>query len=112
MAVDHTIKQGDRVPELTATLTDAAGAPVNLTGNVGVVFRLTSVDSLTGTPKVNASAVVDSPTLATVHYAWAGTDTDTPGLYFGEFQLTWGDGRTTTFPNDGNLLIKIVAQLA
>jgi hypothetical protein len=112
MTVDYTIKAGDRVPDLAATLTDAAGTPVNLTGNTGVAFRMTSVDSLTGTPAVDAAAVVDTPATGSVHYAWGVGDTDDPGLYYGEFQVTWGDGRTTTFPNGSNILIKIVAQLA
>lgn len=106
-APDLFMKQGDLLPELTATLEDALGV-VNLTG-ASVVFTMRPVGSTT--PKVNGSASIISAPDGTVKYTWSGTDTDTVGDYHGEFEATFGI-KKMTFPNDRHLFIRIVDDLA
>jgi len=43
-----------------------------------------------------------------VRYAWQTGDTDTPGTFQGEFEVTYSTGEIETFPNDGFLAIEII----
>ena len=107
---DFTIKRGDRLPPLTVTLRDAAGAAVPLTGAT-VRFHMREIGAQE--VKVNRPAqVVQPPANGQVSYAWAAGDTDTPGTYYAEFQVTWSDGTVQTFPNVDYLTVQVVADLA
>lgn len=111
---DFTIKRGDRLPTIVATLYDAAGAAVNLTSTT-VVFLMTDVTADMGsTPKVSAVATPDADQTTNrgrCEYAWATDDTDTAGRYRGEFEVTFSSGKKETFPNRGYLLIAVVEDL-
>lgn len=107
---DFVIKRGDLLPIITATLQDATGAAVDLTGAASVKFILRQVSG--GTPKVSAAAVVVSAIAGQVSYTWAGTDTDTEGVYYAEWQVTWTAGsKPQTYPNDGHQVVKVVGDL-
>ena len=54
----------------------------------------------------------DTPTNGQVTYAWGADDTATPGLYQGEFKVTWGDSTVERFPNKTNFQVQILANLA
>ncbi len=108
IAYDFTIKKGDLLPAITATLSDANGV-VDLTGST-VKFIMTSVRS--STPQVNAAAVIVSPTAGSVRYDWAGTDTNTPGDYKAEWEVTLPSTKKLTFPNDGYLWVQVIGDLA
>lgn len=107
-AADFTLKAHDRLPSIQASLT-SGGTPVNLTTASGVKFILKLE---TGTvAKVNANAViVDAPT-GVVRYDWLAIDTDTPGSYLGEWQVTWADGRKQTFPTLTYHTVDVLADL-
>lgn len=98
---DFTIKKGALLPPLIAVLKDGTGAVVDLTTATTVKFSMASVPG--GTRKVNAAAVtvVDAPN-GKVSYQWAGTDTDTPGNYAGEFLVNF-PSQPEVFPSDGYL---------
>ena len=106
---DFVIRKGDRLPELQATLTDSAGAAVNLTG-LTVRFHMRQVGSRT--VKVNGAATLVTPASGVVKYTWAAVDTDTTGSYQGEFEVTFGDGRKQSFPNPSFLAINVTDELA
>jgi hypothetical protein len=106
---DFVIRKGDRLPELTATLKDSAGLAVDLTAAT-LEFHMRAVAG--GTPKVDAAATVVSPSAGTVKYVWATADTDTAGSYYGEFEVTFGDGRKQSFPNPGYITISVTDELA
>lgn len=113
MGIDRTpdfqIKAGDLRPTLDATLTDDAGTALDLTSASSCRFVMRSVAG--GTPKVAAAASIVTPASGIVRYAWTGTDTDTPGDYFAEFEVTYAGPKTETHPNDGHLLVRITEDL-
>lgn len=103
---DFVTRVGDRLPQIAATLQDASGTAVNLTGaTVKWRMRLVGEDTYT----VDAAAVVDSAAGGTVHYVWAAVDVDTAGHYFGHWFVTFADSRTESFPNDEELVIDITS---
>lgn len=106
---DFTIKQGDTLPPIGATLKDAAGAALDLTG-ASVRFHMRpGGESAASVDQV--CEIVDAAA-GKVRYAWQVGDTDAPGSYVAEFEVTFSDGRVLTIPNTTNLKIKIVAQIA
>lgn len=103
---DFTMKENDLLPEIQYQLTDSAG-PIDLTG--ATVLFIMSVDE--GTPnKVAAAATIVTPSTGMVKYTWAGTDTDTPGTYHAEWEITIS-GKKITVPNDGHISIEILPDL-
>ena len=107
MAADFYIKAGDRWPTLDATLTDADGTAIDLSGAT-VKFVMGTVG---GTAKINADATVVSAAAGTVRYSWAAGDTTTPGTYHGEFVVTLATALEITFPSDGYITIEIVREV-
>lgn len=108
MSHQFYIKQNDRRPNLQATLKDGDGDVVSLTGAT-VVFSMAAA----GVVKVdNAAATLSDASGGVVYYAWAAGDTDTPGVYDGEFEVTFSDGTVETFPNSGHLKIIITKEVA
>lgn len=93
------IKRGDTAPAFRATLLDADGEPIDLTG---ATARFLMRDMRTKATKVAADADIPSPeTDGVVSYEWDAADTDTPGAYEAEVQVTFGDGTIRTAPSDG-----------
>lgn len=103
------IRKNDRLPALTASLTDSAGTAVDLTGDT---VRLNM--SLVGgtTRKIdNATVTVVSSSNGTISYSWSTSDTNTTGLYFAEFEVTASSGPERTFPNPDFLMVHILPSL-
>ena len=62
-------------------------------------MRLMSAADLS-TPKIDGVATIPTPSAGTLRYDWAGTDTDTAGIYSAEFEVTiGGKKRTFRLPN-------------
>lgn len=104
------IKQNDTSPELGAILKDASGKPVNVTGSTVVLnMRLRS----SGEIKVNRGPcdIVDG-VAGSVKYPWQVGDTDTPGVYEAEYEVTYIAGGVETFPNDGYKHVKVGDDIA
>lgn len=102
----HSIVQGDLLPYLTATL-QQSGAPMDLTGCT-VTF---SMSARTGGTKISGPCVVDSAQYGRVHYPWQAHDTDLPGLYVGQFHVTYGTGDTITVPTNGAIAVSIIERI-
>ena len=102
------IKQGDTSPALRYELLPRS---VNLTGAGYVVFNLWDRNK---TVIVNRSAavVVTASGTPTVEYRWSLGDTDEVGLFQGEFEVQFADGKKGTFPNDGYIAVKITDDIA
>lgn len=104
---DFVIRKNDRLPELRVTLTDATGVPVDLTGAT-VEFHMKAPRAATA--KVDAAAIKGAG-VGEVRYPWAAADTNAAGRYWGEFEVTFGDGRKQTFPNQGYTRILVTEEL-
>lgn len=105
---DFYIKQGDTLPALQATLKDADDAAVNLTGaTVRFHMRLPGATSLT----VDGAAEIVTAASGIVKYVWQAGDTDEPGAYEAEFEVTFDDDTILTFPNSENLSILVFAEV-
>lgn len=98
------VKQNDTSPAMLATLQDAEGNAVNLTGAT-VRFHMRSVG---GNPVVDAAATIVTPLSGIVRYNWVAADTDTAGTYQAEFEVTYADASIETFPNDGYIVVQII----
>lgn len=107
---DFHIKQNDTNPALAATLTNELLASLPLNTATGIKFHMTDPGS--GIVKVDATATITDPANGRVEYQWGLGDTDTPGKYNGEFQITWNDATITSFPNDGYIKIHITKEIA
>lgn len=94
MTPDFSLVQGDRAPSITATLTDATGAAVNLTGGT-VTFKMRILDE--SRPAITGVATIVNAATGAVRYDWASGDTDTPGVYLASWTLTLA-GKPQTFP--------------
>ena len=105
------IRQHDRLPILAATLTDATGAAVDLTTATAVRFHLKTQNGNGATP-INQAAAVVNASAGQVSYSWASGDTDVAGAYNAEFEVTWADGRLSTFPNLGYIAVVVTKDLA
>lgn len=101
------ITETDTSPNYRFTL-KADGAPVNLLGYQEVAVKMTNFfDSsiLVSDNTLGSVAVVDAAN-GVVEYQWKVGDTKT-GWYKAEWTVTYTDGKTETFPNDGASLLKI-----
>lgn len=104
---DFTLKQNDTWPPLEAVLTDANGA-VNLTG---ASVRMILKSAGAGSTVIQGACTIVSAVEGRVRYTWLAADTSLVNTLSGEFEVTWGDGKITTFPNDGYFTVEIKADL-
>ena len=99
------MKAGDTAPAVQATLLDAAGAAVDLTG--ASVRFLVATKTEPRTTVVDAAADIaqvgdgSDGSKGTVVYVWAPGDTDAAGSYDVEFEVTFADSTVQTFPTQG-----------
>lgn len=106
---DFTMKANDRAPSIEATLGFAGTTDVpDLTGAT-VDFIMSKTDA--ATPKVNAPAVIVDAATGRVRYDWAVGDTDETGVFKGEWQVTYADGKPQTFPTTSYHEIEILTDL-
>lgn len=101
---DFVIKQGSRLPGIRARLS----AP-GVDQASGVEFHMKQLVN-SGVPATKTgTAVIDdatSPDVLVVHYDWGASDTDTIGLWNGEWWATIG-GKLMKIPADGYLSIEV-----
>jgi len=99
------IKQNDTAPSIRATLKDGDGDVINLT-DATVRFHMRTIGGTS--TKVDASATVNSPaTAGVVQYDWDAADTDTIGSFQAEFEVTYGNSKIESFPNNGYIRVEI-----
>lgn len=115
---DFEIKTGDVGKVIRSTLRDEDYQATNLEQAAQVRFNM--AEYRTGVTVVDAGAAIDqtdiiSPedggTRGAVYYAFQEVDIDTPGIYSGEWEVTWNDGSVTTYPTPGYLKIRVTAGL-
>ena len=110
MAFVTKIKRGDTGPAFRATLRDAVGDPVDLSG-AAAVFNMRDTKSKAVKVSAGAMTVLDAPG-GRVEYAWEPEDTDTVGVYDAEVQVTFSDATVETFPNDGMHRVEVLEDVS
>jgi hypothetical protein len=101
------IKQNDTKPVITAFLTDANDAAINLTGAQAVTFNMRVEPG--GDLRVNASAAtIEDAESGKVSYAWTAGNTGTAGDYEAEFQVIYAGGGKQTFPGRNYISVHII----
>ena len=103
------IKQNDTSPSMLATLQDANGDAVNITG-ASIRLHMRAIGSNQTT--VDAAATIVTAESGIVRYDWIAADTDTIGSYQAEFEVTYADASVETFPNDGYIRVEIIDDIA
>jgi hypothetical protein len=106
---DFSIKRNDRRPYIRMSLGYDDGSAANLAFATGVRFLMR--ECKTGKLKVSAAAIVVDAETGLVEYQWAVGDTNTPGKYDVEWEVTWGDGKPQTFPGEGYNTVEVTADL-
>ena len=99
------IKQNDTSPTLDAILTDADGNVVDVTA-ASVRFHMQKIGATT--LKVDAAATVVDGAAGHVRYTLQAGDTDTPGSYKAEYEVTFLDGSIETFKNTPDQLRVVI----
>lgn len=103
---DFYLKRHDLLPALQVICQDSTGAAVNLTGATAVFNMILS--TAPNTLKIaRATATIVNAAAGIVQYNWTGTDTDTSGTYWGEFEVDFSGPKPETFPNTTNIIIQI-----
>lgn len=91
------VKQNDALPK-AFTVLSKNGTAVNLATATGVTFRMRDqFESQGNPPKVQGAGAIVDAAKGEVEYAWVGTDTDTPGLFYAEWTVAFPAG-DETFP--------------
>lgn len=96
------IKTDDTLPILEATLLDAAGAAVNLTGTTVTFIYSDPAGAVTS----NAATIV-TPLTGEVSYTFTAAQTAAAGFGQGEFSVDFGGGSVQTFPTEENIVVQI-----
>lgn len=106
------LRRNDLLPSITIQAAYSDGTAVDLTGATNPTFRMRAYGAADGsTPKVAATAtIVGAETDGLLRYAWAGTDTDTAGLFLAEFEVRLG-GKRITFPSSTILTVQVTEDL-
>jgi len=104
-----SIKRHDRLPELKATLVDADGNPIPLTG-ASVKLHVRAAGA--ATVKLDKPCNIIDDVNGVVSYPWDAGETDDAGDYDAEFEITFSDDRVLTVPNDEDFTVRILEDIA
>lgn len=101
------IKRNDTRPEINIIVIDeSSGNPLNLTGATAT-FSMKKAGA--SAPKITrAAAQIADAAAGKVKYSWATGDTNDPGIYRAEFEVTFSGGGKATFPGDGYIEVHIL----
>jgi hypothetical protein len=113
MAIIINMKSGDTAPLPQVTLIGADGTPQVLTGctvKMNVSKGVTTVVD-------HGTVIIDNASLGLVHYDdWATVGASIynalSGDYNLEFEVTFSNGQTRTFPNDSYITLRVTQQVA
>ena len=109
--VEFQIKENDTSPPLEGILRDGFGSPINITGATVVLNTRLRPG---GAVKVNGGIMgaVGNAENGRVKYSWTASDTDTPGIYEAEIQITFSNGKIRTIPPKGYFLVDVTDDIA
>lgn len=92
------LKAGDTSPNLRATLRGTNGDPVDLTSS-SVTIHVSQPRG--GDTIVDEPVDTVDPDGGVIQYNWSSGDLTEAGIYRLEFVVTFPNGDTETFPNEG-----------
>lgn len=107
MAEIFHLKRGDTSPALRYRLDPA----VNLAG-ASVVFNMRQRDGGAKIIDRVTASITGDPSDGVVGYLWSAADTENPGRFEAEFEVTYADGAVETFPNDSFIAINIAGDIS
>jgi hypothetical protein len=107
----HTIKQGDLFPPIDEIVKDENNVVVDVTGATIKFSMRKARDPTSIKIALIAGSVINGP-LGKIRYQPAGSDTDTPGTYEGEFQVTPAAGNAMRVPTDGYITVVVEEKVA
>lgn len=113
-APDFTIGQNDLLEPIFHDLIDSLDQPIDLTTAVNLEFHMVNVNTHVVKIASGTAVTIPSDDNNRIQYNWQSGDTDTPGLYFGEWQFEKG-GKVETVPNgpiEDKILIEITPEIA
>jgi len=100
------IKQNDTSPSMLATLQDASGVAVDISGST-VSFYMGNINGNV----VDSTATVVDAVNGQVRYDWVASDTANSGMYQAEFEVVYAGGTKETFPNNDYISVVIKPDL-
>lgn len=103
---EFVIKRGDLEPAITATIRDATGTVVNLTGATAPTLVLKPIAGGSALRYTTGTSVL-SAAGGRITHAWVSGETATAGSYFAEWEVTWPSTRVQTFPTEGTFSVVI-----
>jgi len=103
---EFVIKRGDLEPPITATIKDATGAVVNLTGATSPVLILKPIAGGSAQRLSTGTTLLDA-TNGRIRHAWQSGETTTAGSYFAEWEVSWPTSRPQTFPTEGTFMVVV-----
>ncbi|MBA3829888.1 MAG: hypothetical protein H0X33_13190 [Taibaiella sp.] len=103
---DYYISKNDTLPVISATLENADGSIVDLTGGT-YQFLITNAD--TGATVIRTATLNGLGTLGNLQYQWVAADTTVPGLYRCKWVVTFGGSAPMSFPNNDYILVQVYA---
>ena len=99
------LKRGDLGPIFDSTIRDRDGNALSLVGATARFLMRDSTDRsnvvAAAATIVNPAAVAPDPDLGRITYAWTAPDTQAPGKFDAEVEVTFAGGIVETFPNVG-----------
>lgn len=100
-------KTGNTWPPMRYNLQQADGTAIPLDG---ATVRFIMQDS-DGNEVIDGPASIVDLETGLVQYDWQEGDTDTEGTYNAQWEVTFGDGKKCSVPNNGNIEIAILENL-
>lgn len=109
--VDFTIRKGDVLPAIAATLNNTVAGVDTAADLTGATVQFIYKPRLGGTSVTRTATIVGAPTLGKVTYQWIAADTATAGEYNAYWRVTFSGGSIGTYPNGSYNLIKVSESL-
>ena len=107
------IKRNDTLPTLQVSIGTRGnlGQKVgyDLAGVSGVTF--TMIDECSNSKVYDQPAQITCSSGGTIQYLWQEGDTDTEGIFWGEFELRYNTGQKLSIPTQGGIKIEIIKDL-
>lgn len=108
------IKRNDTLPKLQVNVI-TKGTLGQLEGysfiDTGTTATFTMVDDCSNTKVYDQPVQIICISGGTLQYSWQESDTDTEGIYYGEFKITFSSGDKISIPTQGGIKIEILKDI-